>query len=182
MTRAIVVAAVVGGLLAPMALAAEGPAFPPGAEAREARLLARLPPAASQCAARQGRAHASGTFGDGEARAAVLGCPGGGGDIQALVFIALMESAKGAEEDLRGQLEQLQAANQAKAKQREAHALLQGERQRLAGGKDSVSDMSQMQPLRLQVYAERRNKLYETLSNMMKKAGDTDSTIVGNLK
>ena len=136
---------------------------------------------------------AGGPFGEGEARAAVLGCPGGGTDIQALVFIALMECARGAEEDLRGQLEQLQAANRTKAEQRQAHAQLQaeqqraraqlqGERQRLAGEKDSLPELSQMQQMQLQMFQGRRSKLYETLSNMMKKAGDTDAAIVGNLK
>ncbi len=52
----------------------------------------------------------------------------------------------------------------------------------MADRKDSLSDLSQMQSLRLQMYMDRRSKLYETLSNLMKKAGDTDSTIVGNLK
>ncbi len=178
--RAILGAAIVAGLLAPMARAGEAPVFPPGAEVREGRLFTRLPPAASQCAVRQGRGHSRGPFGEADARAAVQGCDRDGADIQALAFIALMESGKSAQEDLRAVAEEVRAANQAKAKLREAE--VQVERERMADRKDSLSDLSQMQSLRLQMYMDRRSKLYETLSNMMKKAGDTDSTIVGNLK
>ena len=50
------------------------------------------------------------------------------------------------------------------------------------GAMDSISDMSKLQQLRMQTYMDRRQKALETLSNLMKKASDTSSSIVQNMK
>ncbi|MBC7657897.1 MAG: hypothetical protein H7147_12110 [Frankiaceae bacterium] len=47
---------------------------------------------------------------------------------------------------------------------------------------DSPSDLGDMESMRLQMYLDRRSKLMETLSNLMKKQSDTASTITSNLK
>jgi putative addiction module CopG family antidote len=52
----------------------------------------------------------------------------------------------------------------------------------LNGRLDSMSDLSTMTSLRLQMAMDRRSKLIETLSNIMKANSDTQSGIVGNLK
>jgi flagellar biosynthesis regulator FlaF len=47
---------------------------------------------------------------------------------------------------------------------------------------DSLSDLGDEIQLRLQAYQDRYSKFMETLSNLMKKSSDTDSTIIKNLK
>jgi putative addiction module CopG family antidote len=47
---------------------------------------------------------------------------------------------------------------------------------------DSLSEMSDMLSLRLQMLMDRRAKMMETLSNIMKKMGETAETLVGNMK
>lgn len=47
---------------------------------------------------------------------------------------------------------------------------------------DSQSDLSEMNSMRLQALLDRRAKLFETLSNLIKKNSDTASTITSNLK
>lgn len=48
--------------------------------------------------------------------------------------------------------------------------------------KDSLSDMSGEQQLRLQMYMDRKGKMEATISNIMKKIADTQSQIIQNLK
>ena len=50
-----------------------------------------------------------------------------------------------------------------------------------ASGGD-FGDLNQMDSMRLQTLMDRRSKMYETLSNLMKKVSDTGSGIVANLK
>jgi putative addiction module CopG family antidote len=47
---------------------------------------------------------------------------------------------------------------------------------------DSLSEMGEMESLRLQMAMDRYSKLMSTLSNLLKKASETSSTIVQNLK
>ena len=47
---------------------------------------------------------------------------------------------------------------------------------------DSMSEMSEMTSLRLQMAMDRRSKFMETLSNIMKKINTTQETITQNLK
>jgi hypothetical protein len=48
--------------------------------------------------------------------------------------------------------------------------------------RDSLSDLSEQQQLKLQRLTDRRAKAFETLSNLMKKFSETDQAIIGNLK
>ena len=67
---------------------------------------------------------------------------------------------------------------------REANELSDTELENVAGGKgaSSLGDMGEMQSLRLQLSMDRRSKMTEALSNILKKISDTSQTIVGNLK
>jgi hypothetical protein len=47
---------------------------------------------------------------------------------------------------------------------------------------DSLSEMSETESLRLQMYMDRRAKMYSTLSNLMKSMSDTASGIIANIK
>ena len=47
---------------------------------------------------------------------------------------------------------------------------------------DSLSDLTSEMQTRLQIYMERRSKINETLSNLMKKFSDTSSSLISNLK
>jgi hypothetical protein len=133
-------------------------------------------------------------------------------DIEALVFIVLMEATKQADADLHETMAQVKAENDKKAKLREAmdakreadaaakpsapvqpQIMLAQPRLQLAkpvsvdtapikDQKDSLSDVGEMNSLRLQMLMDRRSKLMEALSNLMKKQSDTASTITQNLK
>jgi hypothetical protein len=52
----------------------------------------------------------------------------------------------------------------------------------LKGQLDSMNEMSEMTSMRLQMAMDRRSKLIETLSNIMKKISVTADTLVQNLK
>ena len=47
---------------------------------------------------------------------------------------------------------------------------------------DSMSEMSEMESLRLQMMMDRLSKMMSTLSNILKKISDTQKTITQNLK
>ncbi len=47
---------------------------------------------------------------------------------------------------------------------------------------DSMSEMGETESLRLQMAMDRMSKLMSTLSNLLKKAGDTDQSIIQNMK
>lgn len=52
----------------------------------------------------------------------------------------------------------------------------------LKGNLDGLNEMSEMTSLRLQMTMDRRSKFIETLSNIMKKIGATQETLVQNIK
>ena len=167
-----------------------------------------------------------------------------GEDIEALVFVVMMEATKSAEEDLKqimGEVKSITAAKQGLRElickvandiaantdheqetisfasdglgNEEAYhrAPLPLPSQRCGGGVavkvtdlhpgvitrvahlqsiqdglkaklDSMSEMSEMTSLRLQMAMDRRSKLMETLSNIMKKISETNNSITQNLK
>ncbi len=134
--------------------------------------------------------------------------PSSTGDTEAFAFLVLMQAAKSAQDDLRGILEQMQQINEKKqklrrllekkresqgreydlesafqlvatlyAKQLEADAI-----DLLKNDLDSMSEMGEMESLRLQMAMDRLSKMMSTLSNILKKISDTSSQIVQNLK
>lgn len=47
---------------------------------------------------------------------------------------------------------------------------------------DRLGEMGEMESMRLQMAMDRRSKLMETLSNLLKKMNETASAIIGNMK
>jgi hypothetical protein len=47
---------------------------------------------------------------------------------------------------------------------------------------DSISDLSEEQQLRLQLAMDRRDKIFEMLSNILKKLSSTEQQIISNIK
>jgi hypothetical protein len=47
---------------------------------------------------------------------------------------------------------------------------------------DSLSEMGEMESLRLQMAMDRKSKLMSTLSNLLKKESETSSNIIQNIK
>ncbi len=52
----------------------------------------------------------------------------------------------------------------------------------LQSNQDSLADMSQVLQLKMQMAMDRRSKVMEALSNIMKKSSDTQSSVISNLK
>jgi hypothetical protein len=160
-----------------------------------------------------------------------------GADIEAMVFIVLMQAANDMDQDLQQIMAQVKAETAAKQKLRDlqnqlnhevasangnmikqpcrtaACAALPGELTQLAAATaqtrhpirltspanasygqiqqlvtqtnnqlDSLGDMSEQDQLQLQMLMDRRSKVEEAISNMMKSQQDTASSIVSNLK
>ena len=55
-------------------------------------------------------------------------------------------------------------------------------RDTIQGKLDSLSELGEMESLRLQMAMDRLTKLRSTLANLRKQASDTASTITGNLE
>lgn len=158
----------------------------------DAPVHANAPPTDPQQAARQ-------IVTDGHS---FVGLGGGGADIEALVFIVLMEAAKSTEDDLEAIMGQINGVNAAKACLR---ATLERTKVRqcmdgivpsppltqaaldtlLAPAKadpSTLDALSQSEALTLQMIMDRRSKLMAALSNVLKKISDTSSSIVQNMK
>lgn len=130
---------------------------------------------------------------------------GANADIMASAFIVLMESAKSAREDLKAIMNQVKAINRGKqalraelglAREKAAVdsdasfqlvatlycAQVDAEIRSLKRKLDSMSEMGEMESLRLQMAMDRVTKLMSTLSNLLKKLSDTAGAITQNIK
>lgn len=118
-------------------------------------------------------------------------------DIEALVFVVLLEGAKAAEEDLRAVMEEVKEINRHKQAVREAIAQCKRDRGCLKEAKPPVGlakasfdklvgleldGGSETKQLHLQILTDRRKTMMQTLSNLLKKWGDTAGAIVSNMK
>jgi len=215
--------------LIPFTVAAEAPpSFPPGAEATEARLLAKVGPQTRAWINQEARREAaSNNSSEATAVAAVKGNSGLGilndQDIMAVAFIVMMEAAKSAREDLKTIMDRVKHINDAKKVQRQnlqnGQPQKQSSRQvqaprpepvqarnastvnraaiqprplpkaefdaqldRSKNDLDSLSEMGEMESLRLQMAMDRLSKMMSALSNLLKKASETSSSITRNLK
>lgn len=109
-----------------------------------------------------------------QARASVAQAfPGlSGVDIDAVVFLVMTECAQDQQSDLEAQMNQMQQANaQKQALRNQQNAMNQQQ-----------SDMSQQMQTELQMEMDRRSKLLEAISNVMKTASDTQSAVIANMK
>jgi hypothetical protein len=134
------------------------------------------------------------------------------GDVMMLAQLVMMQASQDAAYELRDLIAEVKAANEAKGGKRPRttpmglapggtkpvpmpssqaptpHAFKTGrpplnqQFADLAREKDGLSDLSQEQSLKLQMYQDRYGKLMEMLSNIMKKQSDTQASIVSNLK
>ena len=123
------------------------------------------------------------------------------GDPETVVLVLTVQASRAAAEDLRVVLDQMRAISEAKRALREkarpdradevdldaalqllttlSVKQLQAELHRQL---DSMSEMGEMESLRLQMAMDRLTKLMTTLSNTLKKLADTASQITQNLK
>lgn len=130
--------------------------------------------------------------------------PSPDGDIEAVAFLVLMQASKSAQEDLKAIMEQVKDINEAKRKLRatlnphekpglDIDGVLQlmatlylqeseADLRRLQDHLDSLSELGEVESLRLQMAMDRMSKMMSTLSNLLKKMSDTASAIVQNLK
>ena len=123
---------------------------------------------------------------EGDARQAggglLIGAIPPGADIEELAFLVLMEAAKSADDDLRNVMDEVQAENAAKQSQRSSLQSARAAALSLEDEKNSLGDLSEQQSLRLQMAIDRRAKYIETISDILKEIGDTDQSIIKNLK
>jgi hypothetical protein len=108
-------------------------------------------------------------------------------DIDALCFIIMMAAAQDAADDLKDMLADMKAASGRKARLRKLHetmdkAALDAEVAKIKNDLDSMSEMGEIESLRLQMAMERASKMMSTLSDIMKKISDTAESIAPNLK
>ena len=137
--------------------------LPPGAAARDAKLRAQMPQDRLQWADRTAARNLS----PDALRAEVVNTwPNlATADIEALMFVVMAAAARDVDADLRAQVTAMRDTNAEKQAQR-----------------DAAADAGAAQSLRLQMAMDRRAKLMEALSNLMKKADDTQDAIVQNVK
>jgi hypothetical protein len=187
------------------------PAMPPGAEAAEARLLVKVGPQ-TRAFIRQEVARQRGNQVFSEALAAPIRRSVGNlgdADIEALTFLVMMEAAKSQQEDLKAIMAGVKAINDAKETSRRSAARngspnaprpraainratisvvprskqdIDNQIDRVKNDLDSMSEMGEMESLRLQMAMDRMSRLMQTLSNLSKKISDTNATITQNLK
>jgi hypothetical protein len=121
-------------------------------------------------------------------------------DVNALAFTVMMEAAKSAQDDLKAIMAKVTAINSQKKKLRElikekqtGNLDFEATFQVMAVGMDalidqmkndldSMTEMGEMESLRLQMAMDRLSKMMSTLSNLLKKISDTASQITQNLK
>ncbi len=96
-------------------------------------------------------------------------------DIEAIISLVLMQVAQDAESDLRSIMNDIHHATGKRKTLRDMTSLLKGDL-------DALSEIGEDTSLRLQMLMDRRSKYFEALSNIMRKASNTSSDIVGNLK
>jgi hypothetical protein len=121
-----------------------------------------------------------------------------GADLDALVYLVLMEAAKEADSDLKSLMASVRAIEKAKAALKEgpeavgravateksdlrksdADAILAAAK----NGLDSLSEMGETQALRLQMAMDRLSKMMATLSNIEKSMQDTAKSLVDQMK
>jgi RNAse (barnase) inhibitor barstar len=120
-----------------------------------------------------------------------------GMDIDALVTLVMQEVSNDTQSDLRNMMANMKSNTQQKQAQRSMltsmhiqqskkdsldKAANNNKQGKSKDQKDNLGDMSQEQQLQLQMMMDKKNKLEEMISNMMKKISDTQNQIISNLK
>ena len=114
------------------------------------------------------------------------------GNMDALVMMVLLQLANDNEKDLHDQMAGMKAIDAQKNAQRDAMAKKKDSPvkaadpaagiEKMAAQKDNLSEMSQENQMRMQLYMDRMQKADEAVSNLMKKISDTQNAIINNLK
>lgn len=108
------------------------------------------------------------------------------GDIEATAHLIMLQAARDAEQDLKALLVDMKQTHQTKESLRKflayRRAVLAGAAPVKPAGTDSLSELTEMQSLRLQMAMDRLSKMMETLSNILKKIADTQQAVVQNMK
>lgn len=144
----------------------------------EAKLSQKLTPAGHNWINSMARSFLNGQIDEAAIRAqgaANLGVYISEGDIEQLVYLVMAQAAKGASADMKDQMQQVNAQNKSKANMR-------GQVSAMKGKIDSMSEMNEMQSMRLQMAMQRKSQMESTLSNILKKQEETSSAIVNNIK
>ncbi len=175
--------------LAAGAALADPPPFPPGAQARETALLAHASPQLRQWVRDEGRREGGGGT-QASATQAVrehFGPSMGSADVDGLAFLVLMEACRQSQQDLEQLAAEIKADNAAKQHLRQT--LQQGPSARLpcrpgqpCGKTDPMGDDALPKQMRLQRALDHYDAEMQTLSNMLKKASDTNAGVSQNLK
>ena len=101
------------------------------------------------------------------------------GDIESTVQQLMMEADKDAAQDLKDQMKAMRDANKKKQQQREQKEPTPCAEE----DQDCLDDLGEAEELlRLQQALERKSKAEGTISNTMKKAGETQNGVINNLK
>jgi flagellar hook-basal body complex protein FliE len=156
--------------------------LPKGSDTALSRAKSRLTPRGAQWVAMETQRVRSGAVAPSQVSLDAPAVSGGlipGADVAELAFIVLMEATNAQDQDLQQIMAQTQSINNQKAAARQQ---MQAAQQGASGQKDSLADMSEMQQMRLQMAMDRRSKLIEALSNIMKKLNDIGDSIVQNMK
>jgi hypothetical protein len=116
-------------------------------------------------------------------------------DILELVYLIMRQAADDAEADLKAVMDEILARNERLRRWRKLVADLEGHRDGAANedlirsaGKviaeqlSTPSETSELTQMRFQMALDRRSKLEEALSNLLKKQSDTAAAFIGNLK
>lgn len=118
-------------------------------------------------------------------------------DIESLVLLVMEQAVADANADLREMMEELRRRHERLARLRKALAALTAWREANASAESELlgsvrdlagdllkntTDLTELMQMRLQMMMDRRSKLFEALSNLMKKQSDTASGIIKNLK
>ncbi len=183
---------VIAALTALATAASAHPNFPPGAEAQERRIMAHVGPHTRIWIATE--AHRIAMVSSPDVNGDVLSAyPNlSSGDIAAMVFLVLMEVNREEETELEQEVAEMNALNNEKkaARNRTAGAetlrkakqvLLTKSANNSAGAGDS-GEIGEMTSARLQIAMERKSKMEETLSNLLKKLSDNGDAIIHNMK
>ena len=118
-------------------------------------------------------------------------------DIEALLFLVMEQAVADSNADLRQMMDELRRRNERLARLRralaglaawrEAHAAADNDLARSAGDLASdllrsTSEMSELMQLQLQAMMDRRSRMLEMVSNLIKKQSDTAACVLKNLK
>ena len=106
------------------------------------------------------------------------------GDAGELALLVMMQAAKSAADDLKAAMAGVKSASSAGAGERDLRSRVAALRVRRTpdGGLDSLGEVSAEQMMKMKTSLDRMTQAETALSTLLKRASDTQSAIVSNLK